>query len=87
MDAVVAEIRSTRGQQTILAKKLRISRSAIGLWKKVPAKHAVKVAKFLGRHPHFIRPDIYPRPRKRKVSRKSLSNVRPSEQDSQATDV
>ena len=85
MDPIVAEIRSRRGQLTILAKKLSISRSAIGIWKQVPAKHAVKVGKFLGLHPHFIRPDIYPPPRKRKVPRKSLSNVVPSERDSQAT--
>jgi hypothetical protein len=72
-DPVIAEIRATRGMQTAIAKKLRISVAAVGLWKQVPPKHAVKVGKFLGRHPHFIRPDIYPKPRKPKAKRSPLN--------------
>jgi hypothetical protein len=85
IDPIIAELRARRGRMSALAKKLRISVAAVGLWKQVPPKHAVKVGKFLGRHPHFIRPDIYPRPRKPKTSRKPASNVVQGDQASQAT--
>ena len=83
-DLVVQEILTERGKRGALAKKLRISTQAIGFWKRVPPIHAVKVGKFLGRHPHFIRPDIYPPPRKPKTSRKHASNVSQSGQVGQA---
>ena len=44
-----------------LAKACGIGRSAVYMWpNKVPAKHALKVAAYMGLHPSEVRPDLYP---------------------------
>lgn len=68
VDPVVARIRKVRGFQTILADKLGITPAAVGQWPRVPAKHVYRVARILDLHPHTIRPDIFPPPRKSKRS-------------------
>jgi len=59
----VAEmIREQRGLAAAIGKELGISRSAVWMWRKVPAQHAIKVAKFLGLPRYKVRPDLYPYP-------------------------
>ncbi|MCA1452175.1 helix-turn-helix domain-containing protein [Bradyrhizobium sp. BRP22] len=52
-------------KDTALAAKLAqacgIGRSAVCMWpNRVPARHALKVAEFMGLHPSEVRPDLYP---------------------------
>jgi hypothetical protein len=44
-----------------LAKACGIGRSAVCMWpNKVPAKHVLKVAAYMGLHPSEVRADLYP---------------------------
>lgn len=65
---ILAVIRNERGLATQLGNLLGISRSAVGQWRRVPSAHVLEVAKFLRVHPHDIRPDLYPPPRRQKAS-------------------
>jgi pyruvate kinase len=67
-DPVIGKIKQDRGFGTWLAAKLKISRSAVHQWTKVPPKRVWHVAKLLDMQPHTIRPDIFPPPRRPKGS-------------------
>jgi hypothetical protein len=44
-----------------LGKACGIGRNAVCMWpNKVPAKHVLKVAEFMGLHPSEVRADLYP---------------------------
>ena len=44
-----------------LAKACGVGRSAVYMWpNKVPSRHVLKVAEFMGLHPSEVRPDLYP---------------------------
>lgn len=43
-----------------IAKALRVSRSTVSMWERVPAKHVIAVAEMLRISRHRIRPDLYP---------------------------
>jgi len=63
-DPIIAIIRETPGLSALIAKRLRITAKAVRLWRQVPPKRARTVAKLLKMHPHVVRPDIYPPPRR-----------------------
>jgi DNA-binding transcriptional regulator YdaS (Cro superfamily) len=72
-DPIIAIIRDTKGLTVLLAKRFGISGSAIRQWERVPPKRALPVARFLKLHPHVVRPDIYPPPRRpRRLSETSV---------------
>jgi hypothetical protein len=64
-DPTVAKIKSERGLQTRIGKACGISRQAVDDWVRVPSTRVIIVAKILGIAPHVIRPDVFPRPKKR----------------------
>lgn len=70
-DPVIAAMRSDRGLMTKIAKRLGITRSAVNQWQRVPAGHVHRLSKIMDLHPHSIRPDIFPKPRKPKQSAQS----------------
>jgi hypothetical protein len=46
---------------TELGKACGIGRTAVLMWpNRVPAKHVLKVAEFMGLHPSEVRSDLYP---------------------------
>jgi len=55
----LAHIRKQR-LATRVADEVGLSRSAVSMWRRVPAEHVVKVSKFLRIARHRIRPDLYP---------------------------
>lgn len=63
---VLAAIRSRRGLAGKLGEHLGISRAAVWMWNRVPAEHALSVAKFMKLHPHEVRSDLYRPPRRAK---------------------
>lgn len=65
-DPVIKAMRLDRGLMTKIAKRLGITRSAVNQWQRVPAGHVHRLSKIMEMHPHSIRPDIFPPPRKRK---------------------
>jgi transcriptional regulator with XRE-family HTH domain len=42
-----------------IAKVLRLSRSAVSMWERVPAKHVIAISEMLRISRHRIRPDLY----------------------------
>jgi hypothetical protein len=56
---VLARIREERGLASKIADELDISRSAVWMWKQVPAEHVAKVGDFLRIAKHRIRPDLF----------------------------
>ena len=65
-DPVIATIRANADLAEKIAKSLGISRSAIRQWQRVPANRVHRLSTIMSLHPHFIRPDIFPKPRKPK---------------------
>jgi hypothetical protein len=55
----LARIRKQR-LATRIANEVGLSRSAVSMWRRVPADHVVKVSKYLRIARHRIRPDLYP---------------------------
>jgi hypothetical protein len=45
-----------------LPPRLGVTKQATFKWTRVPAERVLKVAQITGLSPHFLRPDIYPRP-------------------------
>lgn len=48
------------GGASALARALKVTRSAISQWKRVPAERVLEVEKASGVSRHKLRPDIYP---------------------------
>ena len=67
-------IREQRGLATKLAVLCSISRTAVWNWKRVPPRHAVKVARALNMPVHMVRPDVFPAPRKEKKQNSATQN-------------
>jgi hypothetical protein len=49
-----------------IAKKLRITRQAVGCWHAVPAEHVKPISVLTGIPPHELRPDLYDPPNSRR---------------------
>jgi hypothetical protein len=56
---VLRRIRKKRGLASTIAGHLDIERSAVWMWKRVPAAHVIKVGQLLNIAKHRIRPDLY----------------------------
>ncbi len=67
-------IREQRGLATKLGKKLGLSRSAVWMWKSVPPKHAVVVARALGMPVHMVCPSVFPAPKKAQKQKTTTRN-------------
>lgn len=50
------------GGVSALAKHLRITRSAVSQWTRVPAERVIEVERCSGVPRHELRPDLYPAP-------------------------
>lgn len=59
MDQGISLLRLKRGQLSELARSLGISKSAVSMWKRVPADKAVAVERITGIHRHTLRPDVF----------------------------
>ncbi len=57
-------IRTQRGLANKIGAKLGITRTAVWMWKRVPAVHAVAVARMLKMPVHDVCPEIFPPSRK-----------------------
>lgn len=77
VNPVLDAIRTQRGFAGVLGKKLGITREAVWMWRKVPPKHAVSVARFMRLPVHDVCPEVFPEPRRRKPH--DLNSSRPSE--------
>lgn len=55
----VALIRAKRGMMTQLAAELGIHRSAVMMWKKIPAERVPDVERITGIPRHLLRPDLH----------------------------
>lgn len=47
MNPVIEAIRSDRGLATKLGNRLGITREAVWMWKQVPPRHALRVARYM----------------------------------------
>lgn len=63
---VLVAVRSDRGLAASLGKELGISREAVWMWKKVPPRHALRVAKYMKLPVGIVCPEIVPIPKKRR---------------------
>lgn len=64
---VLLAIRERKGFAADLGGKLGITASAVWMWRKVPPKHAIRVAKIMKMPVRKVCPEIFPeskRPRK-----------------------
>jgi hypothetical protein len=68
------KIREQRGLAVKLGKKLGLSRSAVWMWKTVPPKHAVVVARALRMPVHRVCPSIFPAPKKAQKKKTTTRN-------------
>ncbi len=67
-------IKEQRGLATKLAKQCGISRTAVWMWKQVPPKHAVKVARTLKMPVHIVCPSVFPPPKKERDRKSTTEN-------------
>jgi hypothetical protein len=72
-DPVLSAIRDRKGLASELAQLVGITREAVWLWRRVPAQHARKVARYLKLKPYMVRPDLYPPPRSHRDKRPETS--------------
>lgn len=62
-------IHTQRGLSSKIAKRLKITRSAVWMWKRVPPQHAVIVAEMLNLPVHHVCPEVFPPPQQRPITR------------------
>jgi DNA invertase Pin-like site-specific DNA recombinase len=58
-DATIRRLRATRGLAAEIARECGINRAAVYQWSKVPARHALRVARLLNLDVRRVRPDIF----------------------------
>ena len=58
-DAIVPLVVRAAGGAAALARKLGVSRAAVGQWRQIPVKHIRKVVRLSGFRAHQLRPDLY----------------------------
>jgi len=58
-DATIRRLRTTRGLAAEIARECNVSRAAVYQWRKVPAHHALRVARLLNLDVGRVRPDIF----------------------------
>ena len=76
---VLARVRVDKGFAQLLGDHLGITREAVWMWKKVPPKHAFRVAKYMNLSvaevcPELV-PDKPPRLRRRKRTGEAISTA------------
>jgi DNA-binding transcriptional regulator YdaS (Cro superfamily) len=59
MDKALAKAIKAAGGAAALAVKLRITKQAVGAWKRVPPGRVLEVERLTGVSRHALRPDIY----------------------------
>jgi hypothetical protein len=57
---VLLAIRDNPGLATKLGKICGVGRSAVWMWRQVPSRHVLAVAKFMNLSPSDVRSDLYP---------------------------
>ncbi|HEV8503701.1 MAG TPA: CI repressor [Casimicrobiaceae bacterium] len=62
-DATIRRLRGQRGLAAEIARECGINRAAVYQWSKVPARHALRVARLLDLDVRRVRPDIFAPPR------------------------
>lgn len=70
----ILAIRGTRGLAIKIGELCGITRTAVWMWKEVPPKHAVLVARALKMKVHMVCPSVFPPPRKERKSKSSTHN-------------
>ena len=60
MKAFRDALKKQRGLGSAIARELRINRSAISLWKRIPAERVIDIERLTGVPREELRPDIYP---------------------------
>ncbi|HMF48271.1 MAG TPA: hypothetical protein VK603_06505 [Candidatus Saccharimonadales bacterium] len=63
---VLTAIRMNKGLAARIGDECGIGRTAVWMWKRVPADHALTVAKLLRISRHRVRPDLYPAPQRKR---------------------
>jgi hypothetical protein len=58
-DRAIRLMRATRGLPAKVAKECGINRAAVYQWRRVPAQHAMRVARLLNLDVGRVRPDIF----------------------------
>jgi transcriptional regulator with XRE-family HTH domain len=58
-DATIRRLRGQRGLAAEIARECGVSRAAVYQWSKVPAHHAIRVARLLNVDVRRVRPDIF----------------------------
>lgn len=58
---VLRAIRSERGLAGRLGKELGITREAVFMWRRVPPRHAIRVAQMLKLPMHEVCPEVWPK--------------------------
>ena len=58
-DRAIRLMRATRGLPAKVAKECGINRAAVYQWRRVPAQHAMRVARLLDLDVGRVRPDIF----------------------------
>lgn len=64
VNRAVQMIHAERGLASKIAKRCKITRPAVHMWKTVPPRHAVTVAKMLNLPVHCVCPEVFPPPRR-----------------------
>lgn len=67
-------IRRERGLASKIALKCGITRNAVCMWKRVPPRHAAKVAWALRMPRHVVCPNIFPVPKKERKVKNATHN-------------
>lgn len=67
MEKLKQYLAAERGRMTRLAEALGVKVPAIAQWRKVPAERVLAVEQATGISRHDLRPDIYPREKKRRA--------------------
>lgn len=69
VNPALQKIRTTRGLPGKIAKRLKLTRTAVWMWKRVPPHHAVQVARMLEMPVHKVCPEVFPPPQKPRTTR------------------
>lgn len=58
-DRAIRLMRATRGLPAKVARECGVNRAAVYQWERVPARHALRVARLLNLDVRRVRPDIF----------------------------
>lgn len=60
MEKLLSYLNEERGRRGKLAETLRVSPSAISMWRRVPGERLMDVSRATGIAPEDLRPDMFP---------------------------